>query len=89
MQEIRKNFKFQSDTIARLDDMKNESGKNHTQLIEEAIKYVHGEYIRAKKGMDHDELALCMVLGKIVEKSAYSNSKTPYKVATLDSMLVR
>lgn len=69
MEKVRKNYRFDSDTTRKLTQLQMVSGRTETALIEEAIKYIHGEYIRSTKGMDHDDLALCQVLGKEIEKA--------------------
>jgi len=67
MSNKRKNFRLDAYTEHCLDELKAESGRNHTQLIDAAIQYVHLEYLRAKKGIDHDSLIMCHVLGKPIE----------------------
>lgn len=69
VEKVRKNYRFENDTVRKLSQLQMVSGKTETALVEEAIKYIHGEYIRYTKGMDHDELAVCQVLGIEIEEA--------------------
>jgi predicted transcriptional regulator len=69
LEKVRKNYRLDSDTTRKLAQLQMVSGRTETAMVEEAIKYIHGEYIRATKGMDHDELAVCQVLGVQIEKA--------------------
>lgn len=63
--KIPKNFRFSQETLSRLEELVKCSGKNCTEIIEDTIKYVHGESLRALKGKESDEVMLSQILGAI------------------------
>lgn len=52
-------------TANKIAELMQASGMNQTRIIEAAISYIHGEYRRALKGMEHDDVMLSQVLGDI------------------------
>jgi ferritin-like metal-binding protein YciE len=63
--KIPKNFRFTQDTVDRLEELVQQSGKNCTEIIEDTIKYMHGEYRRALKDMEHNEVMMSQIMGTV------------------------
>lgn len=66
---ILKNYRLPEAVIEKLDDLKEESGKDATEIIEAVINYAHQELEAARTGCEHDILLLAQVLGKRIGKS--------------------
>jgi hypothetical protein len=76
--KIPKNYRFTQDTVNRLEELVQHSGKNCTEIIEDTIKYMHGEYRRALKGMEHDEVMISQIMGT-VSKNIFSDITEAFK----------
>lgn len=62
--KVPKNFRLSVDTINKLEDLQNVSDKGFTEIIENAVRYIHGEYMRSMTGKERDNVMLSQVLGK-------------------------
>ena len=68
MAKIMRTYRMSQETLNKITEMQNASGKTATDLIEAALNYVSEEYIRATKGREHDAYMLAQVLSKRIEK---------------------
>ena len=68
MAKISKTYRLSQETLNKITELQNDSGKTATDLIQAALNYVHEEYTRAVKGREHDAYMLAQVLGKRIEK---------------------
>lgn len=65
MKNRRMELRTDETTANKITELTKTSGMNQTRIIEAAINYIHGEYRRALKGMEHDEVMISQVLGDI------------------------
>ncbi|HYF75476.1 MAG TPA: hypothetical protein VD757_02710 [Candidatus Nitrosocosmicus sp.] len=65
---ILKNYRLPEETVKKLEQLQDESGKTATDIIEGLIKYLHEEVAAARSGEEHDEMIVAQVLGKKVKR---------------------
>lgn len=68
MSKTLKNYRLDNEVIKKIDELKIESGKNATDIIEAAVNFVYEEYTSALQGKNSDPFVLAQVLGKRIDK---------------------
>jgi predicted transcriptional regulator len=61
--KVSKTFRLSEDILKKINELQIVSDKDATEIIENTLKYVHGEYIRKQNNKEYDKVLISQILG--------------------------